>query len=209
MIKTSASFLKEGFFKKSHYKILGGLVVMISLLLTGCSSTAPPSDANNLCSIFKEKPSWYRAAKRSQKKWGTPVQIQMAIMFQESSFRHNVRPPRPYFLFIPLPRKSSAYGYAQAQDGTWQEYLDETGGWFKSRDNFADAIDFIGWYTNKTRRVNGVSLWRADQLYLNYHEGWGGYRRGTYKSKPWLMNTAQRVKSRASNYGEQLRRCRI
>ena len=191
------------------FKTLGGLIVMISLLLTGCSSTVPPSDAHNLCNIFREKPSWYRAAKRSEKKWGTPVQIQMAIMYQESSFRHNVRPPRPYFLFIPLPRKSSAYGYAQAQDGTWQEYLDETSGWFRSRTNFADAIDFIGWYTNKTRRVNGVSLWRADQLYLNYHEGWGGYRRGTYKSKPWLMNTAQRVNSRASNYGEQLRRCRL
>ncbi|UYM15066.1 transglycosylase SLT domain-containing protein [Endozoicomonas euniceicola] len=209
MIPISALFLRKGFSKNSHIKKLGGLILLISLLLTGCSSTAPPSDRHNLCSIFREKPSWYKAAKKSQKKWGTPVQVQMAIMYQESSFRHNVRPPRPYFLFIPLPRKSSAYGYAQAQDGTWQEYLDETGGWFKSRDDFADAIDFIGWYTNKVRRVNGVSLWRADQLYLNYHEGMGGYRRGSYKSKPWLMNTARRVKSRASNYGEQLRRCKL
>ena len=188
---------------------LGGLLVLISVLLTGCSSKVPPADANNLCSIFREKPSWYRAAKKSEKKWGTPMQIQMAIMYQESSYRHNVRPPRPYFLFIPLPRKSSAYGYAQAQDFTWDEYLDETGGWFKSRSNFADAIDFIGWYTNKTRRRNGVSLWSADQLYLNYHEGWGGYSRGTHNSKPWLLKTAQQVNSRANNYGQQLRRCNL
>lgn len=186
-----------------------GAVIAVSLFLSGCSSTVPPSNSLDLCSVFREKPSWYRAAKKSEKQWGTPVQIQMAIMYQESSFRHNVRPPRPYFLFIPLPRNSSAYGYAQAQDGTWEEYLDETSGWFRSRDNFADAIDFIGWYTNKSRRVNGVSLWRADLLYLNYHDGMGGYRRGTHKSKPWLLNTAKTVESRASNYGEQLRRCRL
>ncbi|MGI9276049.1 MAG: hypothetical protein ACR2PT_14565 [Endozoicomonas sp.] len=185
------------------------LLMTGTLLLSGCASKVPPAQPNNLCSIFREKPSWYRHAKKSNKKWGTPVQVMMSIMYQESSYRHNVKPPRPYFLFIPLPRKSSAHGYAQAQDGTWQEYLDETGGWLKSRENFDDAIDFIGWYTNKTRRVNGVSLWRADQLYLNYHEGWGGYRRGSYKNKAWLMNTAKRVQSRASNYGEQLRRCRI
>ena len=185
------------------------LLITGTLLLSGCASKVPPAQPDNLCSIFREKPSWYRHAKKANKKWGTPIQIMMSIMYQESSYRHDVKPPRPYFLFIPLPRKSSAHGYAQAQDGTWQEYLDETGGWFKSRENFGDAIDFIGWYTNKTRRVNGVSLWRADLLYLNYHEGWGGYRRGSHKSKKWLLNTARRVQSRASNYGEQLRRCRL
>ena len=184
-------------------------VIIGVLFLSGCASTVPPSNPQNLCSIFKEKPSWYRQAKKANKEWGTPIQVMMAIMYQESSYRHDVRPPRPYFLFIPLPRNSSAFGYAQAQDMTWQEYLDETGGWFKSRDDFGDAIDFIGWYTNKTRRVNGISLWRADQLYLNYHEGWGGYRRGSYKSKAWLINTSKRVQGRASNYGEQLRRCSL
>ena len=189
-----------------------GLVCILvgCLLLAGCASnTTPPSNPGNLCSIFKQKRSWYRHASDANEKWGTPIQIMMAIMYQESSYRHDAQPPRPWFLFIPLPRNSSAYGYAQAQDGTWDMYLNETSGWFRDRDDFEDAIDFIGWYTNKTRKLNGVSLWRADLLYLNYHEGWGGYKRGSHRSKPWLMATARKVKSRASNYGEQLRRCNL
>ena len=184
-------------------------VILTSLVLAGCASTTPPSRPDNLCGIFREKRSWYRHAKASERKWGTPVQVQMAIMFQESSYRHNVRPPRPYFLFIPLPRKSSAYGYAQAQDGVWGEYKEAAGSVFSSRSSFKDSIDFIGWYTHRARQINGTSLWAADQLYLNYHEGWYGYGRGSYKNKRWLLNTARQVKSRASTYGEQLRRCNI
>ncbi len=184
-------------------------VLFTVLFLAGCASKAPPARPHNLCDVFKEKPSWYRAAKKAKKRWGTPIQVMMAIMYHESSYRHDVRPPRPWFLFIPLPRDSSAYGYAQAQDSTWSMYVDEAGGWFSSRESFGDAIDFIGWYTHKSRKINGVSLWRADQLYLNYHEGWGGYARGSYKKKPWLQKVAKKVHTRASNYGEQLRRCSL
>lgn len=175
----------------------------------GCAANKPPRSPENLCSIFNQRQSWYEDAKTAEKKWGTPVQVMMAIMYQESSYVHNARPPRPWILFIPLKRRSSAYGYAQAQDATWDLYLRETGGWFKNRDNFGDAIDFIGWYTWKTRKVNGISLWHADKLYLNYHEGWTGYRRGSYKAKEWLVTTAKRVNQRASRYGAQLRRCNI
>lgn len=178
--------------------------------MVGCAGdTTLPAQPNNLCSIFKEKPNWYKAAKKSQKKWGTPMQVMMAIMFQESSFRHDAKPPRPWFLFIPLPRNSSAYGYAQAQDAVWDEYLEETGGWFTSRTDFSDAIDFIGWYNHKSHKINKVSLWRADLLYLNYHEGWAGYRHGRWKSKEWLRQVAKKVRWRASEYGEQLRHCRL
>ncbi|MDP0562778.1 MAG: hypothetical protein QS721_10835 [Candidatus Endonucleobacter sp. (ex Gigantidas childressi)] len=187
----------------------GILVLLLVAFIVGCSSTSPPSKPSNLCSIFKEKPGWYKAAKKSQKRWGTPVQIMMAIMYQESSFRHDAQPPRPWFLFIPLPRKSSAYGYAQAQDPVWGEYCEDAAGWFASRDSFSDAIDFIGWYNSKSRKANGVSLWQADLLYLNYHEGWGGYRRGTWKSKHWLKKVAKKVKWRASEYGAQLQDCNL
>ncbi len=39
------------------------------------------------------------------------------------------------------------------------------------------------------------------------HEGHGGYARGTYKRKRWLMNTANRVQRTANNYAAQLKRC--
>uniref|UniRef100_UPI00248E3794 transglycosylase SLT domain-containing protein n=1 Tax=Parendozoicomonas sp. Alg238-R29 TaxID=2993446 RepID=UPI00248E3794 len=132
------------------------VLVAVALGLVGCASTTPPRKPHNLCAVFKEKPSWHRAAKKASKRWGTPVQVMMAIMYQESSYRHDVRPPRPWFLFIPLPRNSSAYGYAQAQDGTWDMYLREVAPWFADRDDFEDAIDFIGWYTYKSREKNGV-----------------------------------------------------
>ena len=183
--------------------------LMLSIVLIGCSSKAPPQKPDNLCSIFKEKRGWYDDAEEANERWGTPIHIMMAIMFQESSFRHDAQPPRPWFLFIPLPRRSSAYGYPQAQDSTWEEYVKEAGGFFSDREDFGDSIDFIGWYTHKTRKVNGTSLWAADQLYLNYHEGWGGYRRGTHHKKKWLLKTANIVKRRAEKYGAQLRQCNL
>ncbi len=181
----------------------------MGLLLAGCASKAPPQSPHNLCSIFKEKPSWYKAAQKSQKRWGTPIQVMMAMMYQESSYQHDARPPRKWFLFIPRGRASSAYGYAQALDGTWDMYLSEAGGFMASRTDFGDAIDFIGWYNHKTRAANKVSLWHADKLYLNYHEGWGGYARGSHNKKKWLINVASRVERRASEYGAQLRSCRL
>ncbi|OED43114.1 hypothetical protein ACH42_11100 [Endozoicomonas sp. (ex Bugula neritina AB1)] len=188
-------------------RILG--LTVLAVLLTGCANTTPPAKPHNLCGVFKEKRSWYKHAKASNKRWGTPVQVMMSIMYQESSYKHDAQPPRPWFLFIPLPRKSSAYGYAQAQNGTWDQYIKEAGGLFSDRDDFEDAIDFIGWYTYKSRKLNGTSLWAADQQYLNYHEGWYGYRKGTHKKKAWLLKTAGKVKGRASTYGEQLRRCKL
>ena len=183
-------------------------VLCIVVILSGCANKAPPKRPHDICSIFKEKSGWYEHAKKSEKRWGTPIAVMMAIVFQESSFRHNVRPPRPWFLFIPLPRRSSAYGYAQAQTFTWEEYTEEVGRWFASRSNFGDCIDFVGWYTNKARRINGISRNRADHAYLNYHEGLGGYRRGTHKKKRWLLNTATKVQERAEKYDQQLKKCR-
>ena len=131
-----------------------------------------------------------------QQRWGAPVQVPMAMMYQESSFKHDALPPRYYFLgFIPWGRVSSAYGYAQAKDETWADYKREAGGWGASRDDFADALDFMGWYIQKSQRVNGVSKWDAYGQYLNYHEGWGGYRNRSYDAKPWLKNVSQKVQS--------------
>ena len=48
-------------------------------------------------------------------------------MYQESKFIGNARTPHKYALgVLPMGRQSSAYGYAQALDGTWDEYKRET-----------------------------------------------------------------------------------
>ncbi|AQS51207.1 hypothetical protein PAEH1_05795 [Paenalcaligenes hominis] len=184
-----------------------GLGLAALLILSGCA-TQPPTTPENLCGIFQEKPSWRHAAQKTQKKWGVPPQITMAMMYQESSFRHNAIPPRRYVLgFIPWGRVSSAYGYAQAKDETWADYKREAGSVLARRDNFADAIDFMGWYSHKSQQINGTSKWDAYGLYLNYHEGWTGYRNRTYDRKAWLKQTATKVQTRAERFGTQYRSC--
>jgi len=186
---------------------LGPPLLTLLMVLTGCA-TAPPSNPENLCAIFREKPDWHDAALDMREKWGVPVQVPFAMMYQESSFRHDALPPRYYFLgFIPWGRVSSAYGYAQAKDETWADYKREAGGWTASRDDLADSLDFMGWYINKTQRINGISKWDAYGQYLNYHEGWTGYRNRSYDRKAWLKRVAQQVQARAERFGAQYRSC--
>ncbi len=185
------------------------IILCLSLLfvIVGCSTT-PPSQINNACAIFNEKTDWYEAAYDSYKKWGVPVHVQLAIMHQESRFVSDARPPRQkLFWFIPWTRPSSAYGYAQVKDSTWDWYKKKTGNYFADRDDFEDAVDFIGWYGNMSHRMLGISKWDAYAQYLAYHEGHGGYKRKTYRKKKWLLQVARKVKANASRYARQLRQC--
>ena len=180
------------------------------LLLTACSSTTTnrPDNPENICDIFRQNSDWYEAALDMQTRWRVPLTVSMAMMYQESGFRHDAKPPMDYFLFIPLGRRSSAYGYAQVKDETWGDYKDQTGNSWADRDDFADAIDFMGWYSYKTSRVNKVAPSDAYNQYLNYHEGWGGFRRGTHYQKRWLLKTSRVVDARAKRYAVQFQQCR-
>lgn len=183
-------------------------ISLLFILLTSACSTTPPANPENICEIFQEKPSWHEAALEAKEKWGVPVHVPMAMMYQESTFRHDAKPPKNYLLgIIPWGRKSSAFGYAQAKDEVWSDYREESNRWSPDRDDFSDALDFMGWYMSKAQKINGVSKWDAYAQYLNYHEGWTGYRNGTYQNKRWLINTAQKVKDRASRYSAQYASC--
>lgn len=181
-------------------------LALFFLLLTACA-TNPPKNQGNLCSIFDQHPKWYKYARASEKKWGTPSHILMAFVKQESSFRGDAKPGYDWFLFIPLGRKSSAKGYAQAQDPVWEEYQKERGSLFRSRSDMKDALDFIGWYNHRSQKRLGISKWDPKNLYLAYHEGHGGYKRGSYKKKPDLIRVADKVDRTAREYGAQLRQC--
>lgn len=177
------------------------------LVMTGCA-TVPPSNPENLCAIFDEKSSWYKHARNAEKRWGSTIPVMMSIMYQESQYRHNVRPARKKILWvIPGPRPSNAYGYPQAKNDVWGEYRDATGNDWARRDNFKDAIDFIGWYNRQSNRRNKIALNDGYRLYLAYHEGQGGYSRGSFNKKPWLLRTAKAVDTRARNYAFQLKKC--
>ena len=189
---------------QTSIKILLFTVVFISV--SGCA-VYQPSNTNNICSIFRGETDWYEAAVDAHKKWKTPIAGMMAFMYQESRFVAHAEPEREWFLWIiPLPRKSSAYGYAQAQDPVWDEYTAD-GHAFDVRDDFADAINFIGWYMHGSARTLGIKKSDIYSQYLAYHEGRGGFKRKTYNKKPWLKKVAGKVKRQSESYQRQLNSC--
>jgi hypothetical protein len=186
------------------------IAIIALLVLSACagSSLSPPSNITNACVMKAERPEWFEAMSRTQVKWGPPVSVQLATIYRESKFVGDAKTPKKYaFGIIPRGRISSAYGYAQAIDGTWDWYRDDTGRRFASRTNFSDASDFIGWYMNRTVVENGIPVTDAYRQYLAYHEGHAGYRRGSYRAKAFLLRAADEVKAIERRYAAQLRQC--
>jgi hypothetical protein len=184
------------------------ILALLLLFTVSACTTSPPRDVDNLCAIFAEKDGWYGDAADVREAWGSSIPVMMAIIYQESGFQADVRPPRTKLLgFIPWSRPSSAYGYSQAKTTTWEEYERDAGRFGADRDDFADAIDFVGWYNQQSLKRSGISPQNSYGLYLAYHEGHGGYNRATYLQKPWLMAVARKVESRASQYQGQLLIC--
>ncbi|HEY6527151.1 MAG TPA: transglycosylase SLT domain-containing protein [Cellvibrionaceae bacterium] len=182
-------------------------LVLLTLLLQACA-TATPTNRQNICALFEEKSGWYKDAKKAADKWQSTVPIIMSIMYQESAYVAKARPPRTKILWIfPGPRPSDAYGYPQAKDNTWDWYQENTGHYSARRYDFADAADFIAWYNWQSNQLAGAPLNDSFSLYLAYHEGQGGYKRGTYKGKQWLLNIAKTVASRTANFDAQLKNC--
>ena len=188
------------------YRVVG--LLLIVGLLYGCA-TPRPDNVDNICEIFKQYPKWYWATQDVATRWKVPISVQMAIMHQESRFSAVAKPPRTKLLWIiPWKRPSTAYGYTQALDMTWKHYKRDSGKYFVSRDDFSDAADFVGWYGYQAYKKAGIKRSDAYALYLAYHEGIGGYQRGSYRSKAWLIKVARKVAKKASLYQSQLNRCK-
>ena len=192
---------------KSGNRSRQAIAVVALLMMAGCA-TSPPDQVANVCDIFREKSGWYSDAKASRARWAVPVSVSMAFMYQESRFVATAKPPRKkIFGVIPGPRPSDSYGYSQAKESTWDWYQRSTGNYGADRDDFGDAIDFIGWYNNVSNRELGISKQDAFRLYLAYHEGHGGYRKQSYRSKDWLIDVARKVDRQAQRYNAQLQDC--
>lgn len=198
--------------------------LMAMLLLNGCSSPQKASSVSygknvqitpsnplrrsaheNLCEIFRDNPVWYRDALQSQRRWGTPVAVKFAFIYQESRFVPNASPKTSTTIFS--NKTSSAFGYAQALDGTWEDYVKSTGNYQAHRSNMHDALDFIGWYNSNANKRAGLQGNQVRELYLAYHEGITGYTMGTHNNKTWLLTVADQVQDRAIRYDQQLRSC--
>ncbi|MEL0438963.1 lytic transglycosylase [Phycobacter sp. K97] len=190
-------------------RIIVALILLLAVASCGGGYNSPPRNLDNACSIIKQRPEYLKAFRATERRWGVPVHVQMATIYHESRFDGDARTPHRYLLgVIPMGRQSSAYGYSQALDGTWDDYRRDTGKRRAKRDRIRDASDFMGWYMNRTREKNGIPLYDARNQYLAYHEGHSGYARGTYRSKSWLIRVADKVEDRALMYQAQLAACR-
>ena len=178
--------------------------LILLLIISACSSI--PKNTSNSCSIFNERYLWYKYAKKTEEKWGTPIYIQLAIIKMESDFDWLAKPDRQkIFKVIPYKRPSSSFGYSQAVKRTWEQYKKETNNKFASRARFKDSVDFIGWYTDKTEQILKISKKDAYRQYLAYHEGWGNYK--NYKNNQKVIILAKKVTKQANEYRKQLNKC--
>jgi hypothetical protein len=189
-------------------RFLRASALFMMLASCGGGNFSAPRELDNACAIAEQRPAYLRAMEATERKWGVPVHVQMATIYQESKFVGNARTPYRWALgIIPMGRQSSAYGYSQALDGTWEEYQDEVNRGAR-RDRIDDATDFMGWYMTQSESGLGIPKTDAEAQYLAYHEGRTGYANGSHQAKPWLLEVAAEVGARAGMYEMQLMSCR-
>ena len=179
--------------------------LILFLFLYSCSSI--PKNTNDGCAIFSERYLWYKHSKKVEKKWGTPIYIQLAFIKMESDFDWLAKPERKkIFKVIPYKRPSSSFGYSQAVKGTWKQYKNETNNPLATRTRYKDSVDFIGWYTSKTEKILKIPKHNAFKQYIAYHEGWGNYK--NYKKNKKIVQLAKKVKIQSDKYKRQLENCK-
>ena len=191
--------------KKRRLNLNNLLILFFFFILTSCSSI--PKNTADGCSIFSERYLWYKHTKNTEKKWGTPIYIQLAIIKMESDFNWLAKPKRQkIFKVIPYKRPSSSFGYSQAVKGTWEQYKRETNSPLATRARFKDSVDFIGWYIHKTNKILKISKKDPYKQYLAYYKGWGDYK--NYSKDKKAIIYAKSVKDMANKYRKQLTLCK-
>ena len=190
-------------------RLLRASILLLALASCGGGNSTAPKNMDDACAIVRQRPAYFSAMRATERKWGVPVHVQMAAIYQESKFIGNARTPHQFALgVIPMGRQSSAYGYSQALDGTWDEYQKEQRRRGAKRDRISDATDFMGWYMSQSSERLGISLNDAEAQYLAYHEGRSGYANQSYLEKPWLVDVAAAIGRRSEMYRGQLAYCR-
>ena len=180
------------------------LFIFLFFLISACSSI--PKNTADGGSIFSERYFWYKHVKKTEKKCGTPVHLQLAFIKMESDFNWLAKPPRhKLFKVIPYKRPSSSFGYSQAVKGTWEQYKKENEKPLATRARFKDSVDFIGWYTSKSSKILKISKKDVFKQYIAYHEGWGNYK--NYKNNNRIILIAKKVEKQSIKYKKQLSSC--
>jgi len=181
-------------------------LIIFLLFLSSCSSV--PKYPQNACKIFGENYLWYKSSKKSSDTYGAPIHVILAFVNKESGFNRWAKPKRTkLFKIIPYKRPSSSFGYSQAVNKTWELYKTETNNPLALRARFKDSVMFIGWYMNKTNKINKIPLNDSYRQYLNYYLGWGNYSKKVYKTDKNAIIFAKNVQKQSKIYKNQLKEC--
>ena len=179
---------------------------IIFFFIASCSSV--PKYPQNACKIFGEKYFWYKHTKKSSETYGVPTYVILAFINKESGFNRFAKPKRSkLFKIIPYKRPSSSFGYSQAVKKTWELYKTETDNPLALRTRFKDSVMFIGWYINKTKKINKIPVSDSYRQYLNYYLGWGNYAKKAYKTDKKAIIFAKSVEKQSKIYKSQLKEC--
>jgi len=179
---------------------------VIFFLIVSCSTV--PRYPQNACKIFGENYLWYKSVKKSSETYEAPVHTILAFVNKESGFNRWARPKRTkLFKVIPYKRPSSSLGYSQAVKKTWELYKTETDNPLALRTRFKDSVMFIGWYIDKTNKINKIPLNDTYRQYLNYYLGWGSYAKKIYKTDKKAIIFAKSVEKQSKVYKNQLKEC--
>ena len=190
-------------------KILNRNLIYLIIFFFAVSCSSVPKYPQNACKIFGENYLWYKSAKKSSETYGAPVHIILAFVNKESGFNRWAKPKRTrLFKVVPYKRLSSSFGYSQAVKKTWELYKTETDNPLALRTRFKDSVMFIGWYINKTKKINKISLNDSYRQYLNYYLGWGNYSKKAYKTDKKAIAFAKSVEKQSKIYKSQLRECK-
>jgi hypothetical protein len=187
-------------------KILIGLIIPLTISSCSLMESRDTSHPLNACKMLNENNDWMNHLNNSYKKWGIPASIQLAFIKKESSFIYDAKPLKEEGFFY-NDYYSSAYGYSQALDGTWDDYKRNTNNTSANRTSFGDSTDFIGWYLNNFAKKANIKRSDTYNLYLIYHEGFSGYKKKTYNKKSWLKTEARKVKKYKKIYSNQINKC--
>ena len=184
-------------FKKIIYSLI---VAFITLTITSCSEGAQVDSKMGACEILTQNPSWSKSLKAAQDKYNLPPAYAMALIYQESTFKAEAK-----------SKGSTAYGYAQAIDGTWKHFQKDVKPNAK-RNNFDDSVQFVGWYTTQLAKSTKLKMTDSYNLYMAYMLGATGFKRykaGTFKNKDKIVEDkklAQKVKDFTAHYKAQLKK---
>tara|TARA_B100000686_G_C16763362_1_gene960185 strand:- start:260 stop:874 length:615 start_codon:yes stop_codon:yes gene_type:complete len=189
-------------------KILNKHIIHFIILFFVVSCSSVPKYPSNACKIFGENYLWYKHSKKSSEKYGVPIYTILAFVKKESGFNRWAKPKRQkLFKVIPYKRPSSSLGYSQAVKKTWELYKTETNNPLALRTSFKDSAMFIGWYVNKTKKINKIPLKDTYRQYLNYYLGWGNYSKGAHKKDKKAIILAKNVEKQSKIYKKQLTEC--